>query len=301
MSGLKLEGVLPPLTTPFDERGEVDTTRLAQNVARYNEAGLAGYVALGSNGEAIHMTPLERMRVIETIKRAARAGMTIIAGVNELSTQAAIESAQQAASAGAEAVLVITPYYYKGAMTQQALARHFIAVADHCPVPVILYNFPQNTGVSLEPETIAHIAAHPNIIGVKDSAGNVAALSETIRLVPADFAVMVGNGSIVYPSLMMGAMGAILAIACVAPRACVDLYQAAKSGDHLRARELQNRIAPLAQLVTAKLGVAGLKAAVEMAGYAGGAPRLPLLPVSDSDREKIKVAMRESGLFPEIE
>lgn len=301
MRNIKLSGILPPVTTPFDARGEVDYAALSSNIARYNETGLAGYVALGSNGEAVHLAAAERTRVIETVKRAATSEHTIIAGVNELSTRAAIEAARVAYDCGADAALVITPYYYKSSMTQEALARHFTEVADSSPVPVLIYNVPQNTGVVIESQTIAALAAHQNIIGVKDSSGNMGAIAETIRLAPASFAVMVGNGSIVYPSIAMGATGAVLGVACAAPRACVELYEAAKAGDHGRARELQNRIAPLSQIVTAGLGVPGLKAAMEMLGLAGGAPRAPLSPVSASDRERIKVVIRKTGLFPEIE
>ncbi len=297
MAAIKLNGILPPVTTPFNERGDVDYEALSSNIARYNETGLAGYVALGSNGEAVHLAADERRRVIETVKRAATTDHTIVAGVNELSTRAAVEASRAASDLGADAVLVITPYYYKTSMTQEALARHFTEVADHSPLPVLIYNVPQNTGVIIESATIAGLAAHQNIIGVKDSAGNMGAISETIRCSPASFAVMVGNGSILYPSLAMGATGAVLGVACAAPRACVDVYLAAKAGDHSRARELQNRLAPLSHIVTAGLGVPALKFAMEVLGYAGGFPRTPLSPVSSLDREKIKSVIRKTGLF----
>ena len=186
-------------------------------------------------------------------------------------------------------------------MTQERLVLHFTEVADHSPLPVLIYNVPQNTGVVIDSATIASLGAHQNIIGVKDSSGNMGAISETIRLAPEGFAVMVGNGGIVYPSLAMGARGAILGVACAAPRACVDLYEAAKASDHARARELQNRIAPLSQIVTAGLSVPGLKAAMEILGFARCFPRAPLSPASSADKEKIKAVIRKTGLFPEIE
>jgi 4-hydroxy-2-oxoglutarate aldolase len=301
MQNLKLSGIFPPVTTPFNQRGDVDYEALASNIERYNATGLAGYVALGSNGEAVHLTADERRRVLETVKRAATSEHTIIGGVNELSTRAAIESSRAAADCGADAVLVVTPYYYKSRMTQEALASHFTEVAEHSPVPVLIYNFPQSTGVVIESATIAALAAHPNIIGLKDSAGNMGAISETIRLAPDGFAVMTGNGGILYPSLMMGATGAILGVACAAPRVCVEIYDAARAGDHGRARELQSRLAPLSQTVTAVLSVPGLKAAMDILGFAGGFPRAPLSTVSDSDRERIRTVIRSTGLFPEIE
>ena len=160
---------------------------------------------------------------------------------------------------------------------------------------------PQNTGVVIEPATIAALAKHENIIGVKDSAGNMGAISETIRLTSDAFSVMTGNGGILYPSLIMGATGGVLALACVAPQPCVDLFDAVGRGDHDAARQLQHRLAPLSQIVTAGLGVAGLKAALELAGFTGGAPRAPLRQVSDADRERIRSVMRGTGFFPGLE
>lgn len=299
MSNCSLSGIFPPVTTPFNERGDVDYAALSSNIARYNEDGLAGYVALGSNGEVVHLSSPERAKVIETIKRGASSEHTIIAGVNELSTRSAIEAARAAAGSGADAALVVTPYYYKSSMTAEAFIRHFAEVADHSPLPVLIYNVPQNTGVVIESAVISKLADHQNIIGVKDSSGNMGAISETIRRSPANFDVMVGNGGILFPALMMGAAGAVLAIACAAPRACVELFRAVHAGDHQRGRELQNRIAPLSHIVTAGLGVPGLKAAMEMLGLAGGPPRAPLAPVSASERERIRAVIRETGLLNE--
>jgi 4-hydroxy-2-oxoglutarate aldolase len=301
MRTVNLNGIFPPVTTPFTERGEVDYDALASNISRYNETGLAGYVALGSNGEVVHLSSEERRKVIDTVKRAATSRHTVVAGVNELSTRAAISASKAAAECGADAVLVITPYYYKASMTQDALARHFNEVADNSPVPVIIYNVPQNTGLSIESATIAGLGAHQNIIGVKDSAGNMGAIAETIRLSPANFSVLAGNGGILYPALAMGAAGAVLAVACAAPRACVDLYEAVSAGDHLRARELQNRIAPLSHIVTAGLGVPGLKAAMELLGFRGGSPRAPLCALDQARAERVKAVVRGTGLFPDIE
>lgn len=301
MKTINLNGIIPPVTTPFTDRGDVDYAALSSNIARYNETGLAGYCALGSNGEVVHLAADERRRVVETVRRVATSGHTIIAGVNELSTRAAIEAARAASDAGAQAALVITPYYYKSSMTQEALVAHFAEVADNSPIPVLIYNVPQNTGLVIEAATIAALAAHQNIIGVKDSAGNFGAISETIRLAPPGFSVLVGNGGILYPSLAMGAVGAVLAVACAAPRPCVELYQAVNAGDHSRARDLQNRLAPLSHIVTAGLGVSGLKVAMDFLGIVGGAPRAPLRSLGASDRERIKAVIRKTGLFPEIE
>jgi|SRR5215510_8738813 len=301
MANLRFNGVLPPVTTPFNLGGDVDYGALSANIARYNETGVAGYVPLGSNGEAVHLSADERTQVVETVKRTATGDHTVVAGVNELFTRSAIEAARAAADSGADAVLVITPYFYKSSMTQERFIRHFTEIADQSPVPVLLYSVPQNTGVVLESPSIASLGRHQNIVGAKDSAGNMGAISETIRLVPEGFSVMVGNGGIVYPAITMGATGAILGVACAAPKACVQLYEAAKSGDHSRARDLQKRIAPLSQIVTAGLSVPGLKAAMDIIGILGGVPRAPLTPVSDEERERIRSVIRQTGLFPEVE
>jgi 4-hydroxy-2-oxoglutarate aldolase len=301
MRELKLNGIFPPLTTPFAADGSLDLGALRANVARYNQTGLVGYVALGSNGEAVHLSSSERNRVIETIKQSATTDHTIIAGVNELATFAAIEATRAAAGSGAEAALVITPYFYKSAMNGAALTEFFTEVADKAPIPVLIYNVPQNTGVVIDSATIARLSAHQNIAGVKDSSGNMGAISDTIRRTSSSFAVLTGNGGILYPSLTMGARGAILGVACAAPRACVEVFEAVKTGDHAKAKDLQRRIAPLSHAVTAQFGVPGLKAAMEMTGLSGGEPRAPLVRASDADRNEIKTVMRESGLFPELE
>ncbi len=296
----QLAGILPPITTPFDTGGTLDLEALAANVERYNQTGLAGYLAFGSNGEAVHLTAGERRRVLETLRRTAAPGRLVVAGVNELSTAAAIEATYQAAGAGADAALVVTPYFYRSAMTQDVLRRFFSAVADASPLPVLAYNIPQNTGVTLAPATLAELAGHANMAGVKDSSGNMGALSDTLRLAPDDFTVLVGNAGILYPALTMGASGAILAVACVAPEACVELYRAVIGGDHQRARELQQRLAPLATLVTTELGVPGLKAAAGLVGLAGGVPRAPLRPVDGAGRRRIAEVMHQSGLFEKL-
>ena len=295
---LDLAGVLPPLTTPFDEQGDLDLDALAFNVERYNETGLAGYLAFGSNGEAVHTSSEERDRVLETVRRSAAPGHAVVAGINELSTREAIAATRRAADAGADAALVITPYFYKSAMSQDLLRGFFLEVATSSPLPVLIYNVPQNTGVVFQPQTIASLAEHANIVGVKDSSGNLSALADTVRLAPDDFIVLVGNAGIFFPALTMGATGGILALSCVAPAACVEMQSAAEAGNHDRAVELQRLLAPLAQMVTVELGISGLKAALDLAGFRGGSPRSPLRPASDADRQRLAAEMKRTGLFP---
>jgi 4-hydroxy-2-oxoglutarate aldolase len=298
MQAERFKGIFPPVTTPFKSSGEVDADALAFNISKYNEAGVAGYVPLGSNGEIVHLSSAEKETVIRTVKRAASKDRTVIAGINELSTMAAIEAVKRAADAGADVALVITPFFYKGSMVSDVLARHYTQVADRSPVPVLIYNVPQNTGIVIAPSTVASLAAHPNIVGIKDSSGDMRALTDTIRLSPSGFSVLTGNGAILYPSILMGATGAVLAIADLVPGACVRAYEMARAGNHKEALDLQNRIAPLSNLLTAALGIPGLKAALDLAGFRGGAPRMPLVPVSSDQLETIKSAMGSSELFP---
>ena len=300
MPATRLSGIFPPVTTPFDTHGEVDYEALARNIEIYNETGLSGYVAFGSNGEAVHLNNRERTKVLETIKAAARPGKILVAGINELSTRAAIESVNHASDCGADIALVVTPYFYKSSMNQTLLNRFFTEVADKSPLPILIYNVPQNTGVVIDSTTIASLASHPKIVGVKDSSGNMGALAETIRRSPKEFSVLVGNGGILFPALMMGAAGAVLAVACLVPAACISLFEAVSRGDHTGARDLQERIGPLSHLVTADLGVAGLKASLDIAGFLGGSPRAPLAAVSQADFNRTKTALIESGLFPAL-
>ncbi|RMH19511.1 MAG: dihydrodipicolinate synthase family protein, partial [Acidobacteria bacterium] len=268
---LDVEGILPPLTTPFDERGELDLTALARNLERYETTGLAGYLACGSSGEAALLEAAERRRLFAAVRRAT--SRPLVAGVNAQSLRQAAADLERAAAEGADAALVVTPYFYKGSMSQEVLRAFYLELADGAPLPLLIYNIPQNTGVAIAPATVAELAAHERIAGIKDSSGDYAAAAEILRLVPAGFAVLVGSAAILYPSLLIGAAGGIVAAACVVPQACVALYDAVRSGDHRRARDLAQRLAPVARMVTAELGIAGLKAALDLAGYAGGAPR----------------------------
>ena len=221
--------MLLPFTTPFDESGDVDAASLRENLTRWNETGVAGYVALGSTGERAHLDERERMEVVETARGCVPRELAFIVGVGEQGTRGTIAEARRAADAGADALLVLTPHFYRAAMSQEALADHFSAVADASPAPVVLYNIPQNTGVALAPETVAGLSKHANIVGLKDSSGDLVNLSETLRLAGDgrdDFAVTVGHAGVFYASLCAGARGAILAAGCAAPRLCVQIFEA---------------------------------------------------------------------------
>ena len=206
---------------------------------------------------------------------------------------------ERAAEAGADAVLVITPHFYRAEMTQDVLVKHYMAVADASPVPVLLYSVPHLTNVTIQPETIARLSEHENIVGVKDSSGDILALAETVRLVPDDFAVLTGNGAALYPALCVGAWGGILAVGCIAPHLAVEVYDAFQAGEHERARVLQQRLTRLTRGVLGRYGISGLKAALDMLGYTGGHVRAPLQDASEEARREIKQVLKETGLVNE--
>jgi 4-hydroxy-2-oxoglutarate aldolase len=290
------EGVYPPLLTPF--RGdEVAYDKLAANLRHLDQYPLAGYVVLGSTGEFPLLTEGEKERTIAAARAEIPPAKLLVAGTGGESTAAAIRLSRRAADLGADAVIIITPHYYKAAMKPPALIRHYRAVADASPVPVLLYNFPANTGVNLDPETVARLAEHANIRGIKDSSGNVPQAAEIMRLTPKTFQVLVGSPIAFLPALVLGAVGGILAIANVVPRECCDVFRLAQAGQWAEAREIVYRISPLATGISGRYGIGGLKAALDLTGCYGGPTRMPL-PVPDGDAiEEIKEILATAGLL----
>ncbi len=273
---INLNGLLLPITTPFKADETIDVEGLISNFAKWNDLGVSGYVVLGSTGERVNLDESEYLEVIETARRALPETLTFIVGAGQQSTRSTISEIERAARAGAQAVLVITPHYYRPAVTQDALVNHYAAVADAASIPIILYSMPDLTGIKIEPETAARLSENPNIIGIKDSSNDVAKLRETVRLVRKDFAVMVGNGTVFSEALQAGARGGILAVGCVVPQLCLEIYRAVQAGEIDHASVLQQKLTPLARAVTRTYGIGGLKAALEMAGYVGGSVRAPL-------------------------
>lgn len=271
-----LRGILLPTTTPFDAEGQILSDAIRENLRLWSAKGVAGFVILGSSGERVHLDEREYIHVIETSREAVSSDFAFIAGAGQQSIVGTINEIKRAAQAGADAVLVITPHYYRPSIHQQTLVDYYNAVADAAPVPVLLYSMPAFTGIKIEPETVARLAEHPNIIGVKDSSNEIAAFDETVELCPPDFAVLTGNGTILFDALCAGATGGILAVACVVPEVCVEIYRAFHAADHDRASALQSKITPLTTAVTTRFGIGGLKSALQMAGYHGGVVRAPL-------------------------
>ncbi|HEU5130852.1 MAG TPA: dihydrodipicolinate synthase family protein, partial [Pyrinomonadaceae bacterium] len=242
-----LAGILLPTTTPFDPSGQICTADITSNIKAWSARGVTGFVVLGSTGERVHLDEREYLEVIE-ISRAA-SDLILIAGAGQQSTINTIKEIKRAAGVGAEAVLVITPHYYRPAITQETLVDYYKAVADEAPVPVLLYSMPPLTGIKIDPETVARLSEHPNIIGVKDSSNDIAGFRRTVQLCPNDFAVMTGNGTVLLDALQAGAIGAILAVGCVVPDICVEIFRAFSAREE-GAERLQAELSPLAAAVT---------------------------------------------------
>ena len=293
---LQLEGIYAAVTTPFAGAG-IDEAGFQGNIERYNATGLAGYVVLGSTGECVSLSDEESAALVRIARRAAGPGKKVIAGTGRESTKLAIEFTNRMADLGAEAALVRPPSYFKSRMSTDALRAHYLAVAEAVRIPVIVYNIPQNTGISLASGLVVELAPHPNIIGLKESAGNLAFLGEVVRAVPADFSYLLGSGSLFLPALEMGARGAILAIADAAPDICARIYWLFKEGKAGEARRLQLDIIPLNKSLTETIGIAGLKHALDLLGFRGGLPRLPLLPPDDKAKADISALLKGLGLI----
>jgi 4-hydroxy-2-oxoglutarate aldolase len=285
---MKISGIFPPITTPFDDRDEIDLVALAANVTRYMKTRLSGVVVLGSNGEAPMLTEDEGLRMVAAARTLVPRDRVLIAGAGEESTRATVASARALAAAGADAVLVRTPAYFKTQLTQDVLIRHFTAVADASPIPVIMYNATPFTGVSLLPPAVARLAEHPNIIGIKETMPDIAQVTELVAVTPPGFQVVVGSLPTLYASLCVGAVGGIVAGANVVPDLCVQLYDLVQQKRFAEALTLQRRLTPLARSVTAVYGPGGLKAAMDLAGFVGGNPRAPLPAASPQATDVIR-------------
>ena len=229
-------GIFPALTTPFAADGSVSLADLKHNIQLYNRTSLAGYVVIGSTGESVLLSRAEADAILATVKEAAARGKKLIAGTGAESTAETIERTKRAAEIGYDAALVKTPYYYKPVYKPEVLIAHYRRVADASRIPVLLYSVPQFTGIALEAPEVAALAEHPNIIGIKESSGNVQRAEEIIVATPPDFQILVGSAATIYPSLMLGARGGILALASALPEKCVELYELARAGQHEKAR-----------------------------------------------------------------
>jgi 4-hydroxy-2-oxoglutarate aldolase len=294
---MEFRGIFPALTTPYEAGGEVSLTGLKENIRRYNETGLAGYLVLGSTGESVLLGREESDAILAAVKEVAAPEKLLIAGTGAESTAETIARTKRAAALGYQAALVKTPYYYKPAYHAETYIRHFRAVADASPIPVLLYSVPVFTGVTLETPEILALAEHPNIAGIKDSSGSIQRIGEVVSGAPAAFHVLTGGAAVLYPALAVGAKGAILALASALPEKLVELYDLFSQGKHAQAKELQLLLVGASKRIMTENGIAGLKYAMDLRGYHGGVPRLPLLPLTEEKKRQIAalVAQHESS------
>lgn len=293
---IKLTGIFPPLPTAFDANENLVLDKIQDNIKRLSQFDLSGFLILGSNGEMVMLSENEKKRVFDTARKAIPNGKLMLAGTGMQSTAETIRLSKVAAEAGADAVLVLNPSYYKGLMTKEALVNHYRAVADSVTIPVIVYNMPACSGLDLSAEVIAEVSNHPNIIGLKDSSGDIGKMSEVLINVEPDFQVLTGTASVLLPALTLGAVGGILALANIAPQQCLDILANHRDGDIEKARQIQNKMIPVINAVTRDGGIPALKAAMDYLGLYGGPARRPILPLDDEKKKQLLKLLDENGI-----
>ncbi|MGD2067998.1 MAG: dihydrodipicolinate synthase family protein [Gemmatimonadota bacterium] len=299
MSTLDLGGVMIPAVTPFDPvTGEVDVVGMRANIRSWLRHPIRGIVVGGSTGEAVLLDEDERHTLLEGAREVVDQGRLLVAGTGAESTRATIRLCRRAADAGVDAVLVQPPAFYRPAMTPEALATHYRHVADESPVPVIVYQVPPKFAtLDLPTGLVCELSGHENVVGIKDSRGVLELVGELVDGCRAGFQVLVGNGALLYAALEVGAVGGILGVANLAPRASAAIVDAFTEGRTSEAGRLQERVGPLHKSVVGGMGVAGVKAALDALGSRGGDPRPPLRPLDEAGRGVVEEALRRAGLL----
>lgn len=291
---MKLQGIYPPITTPFDLEGNVYKAKVRHNIEKWNLTTLAGYVVGGSTGESVMLSTEEKLELWALVAECAAPGKLLIAGTGVESVRETVCLTNAAADLGYKVAMVRTPHYYKNLLNNGAAQRlYYRAVADQSKIPIIIYNWPQATGLDIPADAVAELSQHPNIIGIKESSGNIEKTMKMVRDCREGFNVLVGSAPTLFPSLMVGACGAVLAYANAAPYSTIALYEAVRTREYEAARDWQDRIAEAAVLVTTKYGIPGLKYAMDLNGYYGGPPRLPLSVPTPAARQEIEKAFEQ--------
>lgn len=291
----RLGGVLGPVVTPFGAREELDRTGFEQNLRAHLDAGLDGVVICGSTGEAALLDDDERRRLSESARSVLPRDRWLIVGTGAESTRQCVERCRTAAAAGADAALVVSPHYYSSAMTAAVLRAHFRRVADESPIPVLLYNIPKYAHFRIEPELVAELSEHGNIVGMKDSSGDMAYLARCLESQGSSFTVLTGHGGTFATALRLGARGGILAVALFAPELSLEVWRAHHAGQSAVAEDAQRLLVPLAAEIVARMGVPGVKAAMDARGLRGGYVRSPLLPLGADDAAAVPALLREAS------
>ncbi|MDP3442786.1 MAG: dihydrodipicolinate synthase family protein, partial [Ignavibacteria bacterium] len=292
----KLKGIFPPITTPFINN-ELAFDKLAFNIQLWNETELSGYVVMGSNGESVFLTKEEKLQLVAKTKEYSSNDKLIIAGTGSDSIKETIELTNKSAELGADFALILTPSFYKSEMKHSSYVRYFTQIAESVKIPVIIYNVPKFTGVDIEAETVAELSLHKNIVGIKNSSENARQNSEFVSMTHSDFSVLVGTASMLFSGITSGATGGIAALANIAPNECVQIQKLIIAGNLKEALVLQQKMIPINKAVTAKFGVAGLKAAMDMLGYFGGDPRAPLSSLNGNDKKTLEQILTNAGLL----
>jgi 4-hydroxy-2-oxoglutarate aldolase len=298
MPGVKLHGIFSPLTTPFAADGSVDHAKIRSNIALYNRTTLAGYASNGSTGESVLLLWSEVYKIWETVKAAAAPEKILIAGTGAESTAETIVHTNRAAEAGFAAALVRTPSFYKPAVNDDLLAEFYLRVADASKIPVLLYAVPIYTHIKIEASLVARVATHPNIVGMKDSSGDVEGVRRNVEAAPKTFQTLIGWPTILFEALEVGAVGAILAVADAFPELCVSIFEAARAGQREKAQELAQKLVAPAKIFGSQAGLSGLKYAMDRQGFFGGLPRPPLLPLSLPAKKEIEEMLANLGYQP---
>jgi len=289
---MQLQGIFAPVISTFHAGSEdLDLDGFAANVRSHIAEGLGGVVVAGSTGEAALLSEAERGALVATARDHTPAGKLVIAGCGGESTRQTVARTQQAKASGADAVLVVAPHYYANAMTEEVLRAHYRRVADESPLPVILYNIPKYMHFALSAELVAELARHGNVIGIKDSSGVLDMLKGFLRAQSPTFSVLTGSGSGLQAGLEAGARGGILAVSLFAAGFALEVLEGVRGGDAERAAKAQARLKPMADVIVAKLGVPGVKAAMDAVGKVGGKPRMPLLPLEAAGRAEVAAAL----------
>jgi dihydrodipicolinate synthase/N-acetylneuraminate lyase len=284
---LKLNGIFPPLPTSFDENENLASDKMKANIVNLSRYNLTGFLVLGSNGELVNLSEKEIHEVYIIAREVIPANKIMLAGTGGQSTRETIDNTKAAANAGVDVVLVLNPSYYKGRMTQEALIEHYWTVADASAVPVVVYNMPMSTGLDMDAETIVKVSAHENIVGLKDSGGNVVKMGDIKRMAKTGFQILAGSAGFLLPAFTMGAIGGILALANIAPEKCISVYDDYFSGHIEKAHKTQLELIPINTAITSKWGVPALKAAMDYVGLFGGAARKPMLPLKDEIKQQV--------------
>jgi 4-hydroxy-2-oxoglutarate aldolase len=290
---MKLQGIFPSIATPFDYQGNLYKAKLQHNIEKWNRTTLSGYVVCGSAGESAMLSSAEKIQVWEWVAQWAAAGKLLLAGTGAESVRETVDLTNRAAGIGYKAALVQTPHYYKSLLNRDdAQLLYYRSAADESKIPIVIGNWPES-GVDISAETVARLSEHPNIIALKESSGNLEKLARVAREVQSGFQILTGSAEALWPSLQAGASGAILGFANAAPYACITIWEAHRTREAEAAQDWQQRILEATRLVTTNYGIPGLKHAMDVNGYYGGPPRLPLTVPSPQAKQEIELAFAE--------